>query len=217
MQEIDRLVDALTSAFPTTAELTRFARVRFSSAVPEMGWQNVKAGAFDLVEWTAAEGILEELLRALQHAAPDNPEVRALDEVRLVPAPEHTEAIARIPLGPRVPLECIDERIILALAAAAHTRVRAHFFVMAANRLRRSVDPEASVIQLHRLPGFDVVGSWVFWFETVADACRHGPRMLASLVMEHRARLKTADAGITELLDTLTRGGYRMQSGIGHV
>ncbi|HYT76765.1 MAG TPA: effector-associated domain EAD1-containing protein [Vicinamibacterales bacterium] len=209
MPDLDAILNALVSAFPTAGHLTRFARTHFPEAAAGLGWSNLQTGAFDLIEWAIAEDRLDRLIAAAWQEVPDSPALRALGSGSLWQEPMAVEAIARVPPGPRVPLERIDDRIIDAFAAAGHTRVRAHLFLLAANRLRRAMDPKASVVRFHELPHFDLVGPQAFWFETVANACLHGPRMVASLLIAHRPRLTAVDASVADLLTALERGSYR--------
>jgi len=216
VQDIERLVDALTSALPTADELTQFAAHHFPDSTRELGSSNLRTAALDLVEWATAEGLFDRLVDALRSECPNNPDVRMLQAASLDPEPELIDLVARIPQGPRVPFERVDDRIIRAFAFAAPSRVRGHLFVLAANRLRRSVDSTASTIALHRIPGFDAVGASAFWLDVLDEACKHGPRMIGSLLAEHRLRLRRAESSVSELLDALTRGTYLADREVDH-
>ncbi len=204
------------SAFPTAGALHRFTATHFPAAVADLGLTNLRVEAFELVEWALAENSYSELLEALRRDAGDNPRVRALDGAPPAPEPGLCAALARIPPGPRVPIERIDDRIIDALACAGHTRARSHLFILAASRLRRSLDPEVPVVRLYDLPNFDAAGPRDFWFNAVANTCLHGPQMLASLLLVHRPLLREVDPAVTALLAQLERGSYRDHEEVKH-
>lgn len=89
------------------------------------------------------------------------------------------------PRGPMVELHRISGALTRAYAALLDTRAAAHTLVQEANRFRISADPDdpsVSIIGLEHLPAFEA-GAYSFWQSALYEACRHGPRMLAALLL----------------------------------
>lgn len=89
------------------------------------------------------------------------------------------------PRGPMVGLHRVSGALTRAFAARLDTRAAAHTAIQEANRFRLSADPKdtsVSIIGLEYLPAFEA-GAYSFWQSALYEACRHGPRMLAALLL----------------------------------
>jgi hypothetical protein len=100
------------------------------------------------------------------------------------------------PRGPMVELHRVTGALVRAYASLLDTRAAAHTLVQEANRLRLeadSGDPSVTFIGLEYLPAFEA-GAYSFWQSAFYEACRHGPRMLAALLLAQPHEQLTHDA-----------------------
>jgi hypothetical protein len=99
--------------------------------------------------------------------------------------------------GPMVELHRMTDELVRAYATLLDKQAAALSKIQEANRLRLAADPgdrRVTIIRLEYLPTFDHVGSYSFWQTALYEACRHGPRMLAALLLAQPDDLFTAAA-----------------------
>lgn len=117
------------------------------------------------------------------------PVSKAIDFLRLNAVPFIEDSPAEHPLhefppGPRVPRYLIPLSVEQEIAEAVPTDA-AMGMVNAANLMRQqadSGDPTATLISVSTLPD-PMRGSIQFWRTTFTEACLHGPRMVAALLL----------------------------------
>jgi TIR domain len=133
--------------------------------------------------------------------------------------PDFTHSPARhtlhdFPRGPMVELHRVPNSLVRAYAALHGTRAAAHALVQEANSFRLAADPgdpSVTVIGLEYLPAFEA-GAFSFWQSAFFEACRHGPRMLAALVLaqpdeQFRPEARRDRAGLLGHLGALASPG----------
>lgn len=91
--------------------------------------------------------------------------------------------VAEIPIGPGVPTSCISQVLIEAFAEATPDFRSVEPLLNDAVRLRLQADERPTYVQMGDLPAPSVVGIKNFWQAALFNACRHGPRMLAALLI----------------------------------
>lgn len=90
-------------------------------------------------------------------------------------------AVAEIPLGPGVPTGRVTHDMIQAFADASPDQDLHSVLLDRAVMLRQECDPGATVVRMMDLPL--VLGAYRFWRACLVEACRHGPRMVAALLL----------------------------------
>lgn len=130
-----------------------------------------------------------------------------LCEGRAPTPPQASHPLYDFPLGPMVELHRVSGTLIRAFASLLDNRAAAHTLIQEANRFRLEADPGdpgVTILGLEYLPAFEV-GAYSFWTSTLYEACRHGPRMLAALLLTQPDTQFTPEArrDRAELLDHL--------------
>jgi hypothetical protein len=94
----------------------------------------------------------------------------------------------RVPLGPKVPDHLVTGAMIDAYAELYGGRPAAEQLLRDATRLRLNVDPHGTYIKAGHLPDI-VAGADAYWHEVFHEACRHGPRMVAAILLSAKVDL----------------------------
>lgn len=87
-----------------------------------------------------------------------------------------------IPPGPMVDRDFVELALIEAYAEY-FSAARADLLVDRANAFRRQADKNASVIHKTDVPRVELVEPIRYWHSVFREACLHGPRMLAALLL----------------------------------
>ena len=87
-----------------------------------------------------------------------------------------------IPRGPKVPDHWVTDVLIDACAQLYGRRPEAEQLLWRATRMRLESDPDATYIKAGQLP--DIAGGAdAYWHEVFYQASRHGPRMVAAILL----------------------------------
>jgi len=90
--------------------------------------------------------------------------------------------ISRLPIGPRFEMFRIRPSIVREYASATKGDAAAGI-VNEAAFLQISANPQATYILPYHLPDPHDVPSYTYWNDAFAEACLHGPRMVAALLL----------------------------------
>jgi len=161
--------------------------------------------AIDLLSSGNWIAVAEQIMTGLNGTNPtQQPDARS--------APVSTDAdvqiVRSLPRGPMVKLFLVRRSLIQSYAELIPSQ-ESISVINEAVFIRLSADPDATFIQPYHLPVPGIVASIVFWTEAFAEACRHGPRMLAALLLAVKADqfTQSVQEQRTELLQTLKTWG----------
>jgi hypothetical protein len=105
----------------------------------------------------------------------------------LLTAPESGDAISErivdYPPGPRVPAEWSTHAIIRECSALYASRERAEELRVTAVERLMAEDSRATFVPTGHLPDIALAGAEVYWSRMFDEAKRHGPRMVAALLL----------------------------------
>lgn len=124
-ERVDDLHQALRTAFPTTASLTRFSVLVMG--VNLGGAADVAAGVSELVRWAVANGWEEDLLQKALEAFPNNPALNAL--AAKVDIPTRAALVSRFVRGSLATnLEIVGDVILGAMPLLV--KIKPHYVVV---------------------------------------------------------------------------------------
>lgn len=107
--------------------------------------------------------------------------------------PGARHALHEYPRGPLVDLHWLPDSLVDTYTSLLGARTDALAVLNEAIRLRLEADADATYIRIGHLPSFDS-GAYAFWQSAFYEACRHGPRMLAALLLAQPDEMFTHEA-----------------------
>jgi hypothetical protein len=196
------LVNAILDGFdqPSLQQLLLYdLNQQLSHIVGEGPFRQV---VFQVVQWVASRGLVEDFLVALEKARPNNAVVqKAVADLRTAlgltsPAPAPPAApnqparpahqLHQYPRTGLVPADRVPLSFIGVFSQLYSTPDAVFRVVVAANQLRLAADPDDTrvrTIDQADIPNIAVVGANAVWTNVVQQACRGGPRMMAALLL----------------------------------
>jgi len=157
------------------------AAIRFSTAFYQaLGFGRDVRTAFD-------SGCLQIDLENLDEQ--DTPKLLALhrnpQEITFVDNEVKIEShtLHQFPRGPLVEFQWITDELVSAYANLLDDPFKAKKTLTKAVQLRLEADTNATYIRSGDLPLLANVGAYAYWQEVFHEACKHGPRMLAALLL----------------------------------
>jgi TIR domain len=136
--------------------------------------------SLDFTAEASWEAVAQKLRYALGSMADSTGAVESVDSVSH-PDPK-VALIRRLPIGPRVNNFLVRLSLVQEFSDAAGPD-RASDVLNEAVYLQLSANPEATYILPSHLPDPRFAGAFNYWKTAFSEACLHGPRMLAALLM----------------------------------
>jgi hypothetical protein len=96
--------------------------------------------------------------------------------------PDLPSHLSGIPSGPKVPDYLVTRALIDAYSENFGRRPVAEQLLREATRMRLQLDANATYIKAGHLPDI-IAGADAYWHEVFHEACRHGPRMVAAILL----------------------------------